>query len=113
MAKARKVQSGKGLANRSQIAINSEALMASLAARSQGHQPPDRKAQTDLRNVVLRESGYNAHSRCNSVEGCGSREKFGPKLGTGAEFQGHRGLSPANVTSRTDKLSYGAIVHLS
>jgi len=56
----------------------------------------DRKAQTDLRNVVLREGGYNAHSRCKSVEGCGLGGKVGRNRAPGPSFRG-RGVSPADV----------------
>ena len=42
---------------------------------------------TDFRTVVLRAGGYNAHSRCKSVEGCGLGGKGGLKLQTEAEFR--------------------------
>jgi len=58
--------------------------LAGAISRPRSDVSPDRKAQTDLRNVVLREGGYNAHSRCKSVEGCGSGGKAGRNRNLGA-----------------------------
>jgi len=74
---------------------------------------PIAKRNPDFRTVFLCEGGYNAHSRCISVEACGLRGKAGRNCELAWGFGERRVQSRPDVTLRTDKKSEGTIAQLS